>query len=394
MADIAEDPNFKLLAACQTSTDEFKSLIAANVAGYTQKKRVVDALKPMVASLDAVGTKVMIRASVGKGKAMLTALEQAFYDTHKIDDIREKIRIINAELQTALEEGRVTIHEKQAVLEDLQTRLQAAEEAGKQTLKEKLERGIAGVEGAEPYALPMPDALEIDSLKKQLRTIKELEKKDWWSLTEYEQRKVEQRWDVSWNIKEIEDRNRMWFETDAEFKQRLEHALVNVTSIRLEQRRLERKDLPVKSAPQPKKKEKKRVIKLDNRDLFTVPADDEPEQVEDSVDTTADDPNSDPTPSPCESPKLAPAAAPDTAAQPQEEPVQEATAPAKLAPTTAATAPAPEQAPQDDQEDGKDPLPSAAKAEKLKKVPGPAPKKREKKKFTKMDASTLGFELA
>lgn len=383
--DIDQDPNFKLLAACKTSVDEFQRLLATHVPGYTQKKRVVDRLKPLVASLEAIETKVIIRASVGKGKTILDYAEQCLHDNHSVHDVKEKVKILNADLQATLEEGRVTSDERQLVLEDLQQRLEAAEQAGKEKLKEKLERGIAGVSNAGPYALPMPDAMELDTLKKKLRVISGLEKKAWNDLTEYEQRKLAEKPDITQAIKDIEKSNRMWFETEQEFKQRLEYALLNATSLKLEQKRLAAKDQPQKPVPQPKKKEKKKGIKLDNRELFAHLVDDEPEEAEekDAAEATTDEPaHADSMVSPSESPPASPAPAPATASQ--EPPLQEDKAPT----LPAATSPEREEA-------GRDELCAVpAQAEKPKKVPGPAPKKREKKKYTKLDASALGFELA
>lgn len=385
--DISGDPNFKRIVAAATSLEEFNSLIASNLAGYSQKKRVVEAMKPFLADFEEINRKVQIRASIGaKGKDMVTAVELAHYNDHGLADIKEKMRILNNEIQAALEEGRVPSHERKAVLEDLRARLAAAEEAGKAKVKEKLEAAIASVEGAERYELPFSDVLELDSVRKQLRAIRALEKQDWYKLTEVEQKKLERKWDLTASQEEIESRNRMWFETDSEFQVRMKLALEGVLDIKIEQKRQAALARPKKEVkPQPKKADKKNWNRVDPRDLFDQPGEEDVEHTE--VSTTADEPQADPTPSPCESPKLAPAPAPDATSQPQEEAAQEAAAPAPVASSP------------EDGDVGKDPALAAArlrpeKPKKEKGPPAPAPKKKEKAKFKKVDPSLIAFELA
>jgi len=335
----------------------------------------------LVPRLVDVETKVIHQASVGKGKGKLEAAEQALYDAYGPDDLREKAQIALDAVQACIDEGRLSAEEKPQVLEQLQAKLAVAEADGKAKLQQKLEKMIASVSVVVPTSVQVTDIVEIDAFKKKLATVRLLEKKPFDTLNEHERKKIEDKPAIKESMHSLEQRSRMWFETDEEFKARLEQALVNVTSMKLEQKRLEQKDTPQKPVPQPKKKEKRVRAKIDPHELFGAAAPEEGEEDE----ILAPSPVETPAPSPAPSPALAPSPSPAQEVSPE---AQDVASP----PVAASPPPVNEEA-----LDGADPLPEAplkVKVEKVQKAPQPPPKKREKKKFTKVDASSLGFELS
>merc|ERR1719420_2454486 len=164
----------------------------------------------MLAKVEALETKVIAQKAVGKGKSTMDKDAQALYDNYKPADLKEKVQALNASIKVLIEEGKFTSAEKPQISEELTARLAKAVADGKEELQQKLEQSIAKVSEAVPRSVPMPDSIEIDTLKKKLRTIHQLEAKDWYSLNEQEQNMIWWKNSTIESLKTIEDRNRMW----------------------------------------------------------------------------------------------------------------------------------------------------------------------------------------
>mmetsp|Transcript_106663 Transcript_106663/g.296854 ORF Transcript_106663/g.296854 Transcript_106663/m.296854 type:complete len:407 (-) Transcript_106663:97-1317(-) len=397
--DIGQDCNFQRLAACKTGAEEFKSLLAEHVAGYTQRKRLLEGLKELIPRVEAVDTKVQISKQLGKAKAAkLELAERTLHESFGVADLKEKVQILNASLQASLDEGLLTAEEKAQVVEELAARLTAAEADGKGKLKEKLERMCTTVSQAVPITLPVDDDVELDALKKKLRALQQLEKKLWDSLGEHERKRLEEKPQLKEDIAVMEGKSRMWFETDKEFRQRLDEALSSVALLRLEQRRLEKKDAPAPENPPPqaKKKERRHFLRMDPYEIFAPqePEEGSGEQADEAVQGRAqeeqeqEDAATPPEPPQPASPPPAQAAV-DGPGPPwvQQEPAEGSD---EAAPAPAASRPVQEQP---EEEEGREfPLPtSTVKEAPAQKASPPQPKKKEKKRFTKLDVSSLGF---
>jgi len=444
--EICSDRNFQRLAHSETGIEEFMRLLDEQVAGYLCRKRVIDGLKDLTTRVEAAENKLYLVKNLGKAKSKLEADEQVMVDKYSTLDIKEKIQTLNNRLQAMIDEGRLSVEEKPQVHEQLLARRARAKAEDKAKLVEKLEGMISKVSKAEPIELPVPNLDEVYPLHLELKDMLRAERRPAKSQTAEERVMLVRKPDVEQAIRAWSDRSRMWFESEFEFNPRLERALEIMMKARAEERKreeeaaaerkrlaeeeaLEQKRLaaveaaerkereleakleakraeaalkPQKAAPQPKKKEKAKAIKLDNRDLFTAPT--QPgveEQAEDSHEDSHEEAEEEVTsaPTPPPEPERAAAAAPAKKRQ-----GSDAKAAAKVITESVwkepATAPAPptDEGPPaaDASEEEEEDLPSLATAAKAapaaKKTPPPAPKKKEKKKFAKMSVAALGFD--
>jgi len=377
-------------------------LLEEHVCGYTQRKRLLDAVKERQQKFVDIETQVIIRASV-KGKSTMDRADQLVYDNHTLEDLKEKVQMVTIAVQTAIDEGRVTQEEKPLLLESLNNRLSAAE--GKPKLQEKLKNMISSVTDAAPYTVPVADVLEIKTLKNKIKGVKELEDKPKDSLTDYERKKIEEKPEVKEAIRKLEENSRMWFETAEEFKIRLDKALQNATFLKLEQKRLESMQKKQEqgnnnSTAAAKKKGKRAFAKVD---VFSELRDQGFQAREDREDMTGDNTEA-VLPSPEASPEASPSASPriDAKASPAESEINQASDSApKLSneqqECTEDDTTSNKPLPPDGTEEPSDDNPSVVAAKEVKaasgkKIPPPQPKKKEKKKLTKMDPTALGFK--
>lgn len=377
-------------------------MLEEHVCGYTQRKRLLDAVKERQQKFVDIETQVIIRASV-KGKSTMDRADQLVYDNHTLEDLKEKVQMVTIAVQTAIDEGRVTQEEKPLLLESLNNRLSAAE--GKPKLQEKLKNMISSVTDAAPYTVPVADVLEIKTLKNKIKGVKELEDKPKDSLTDYERKKIEEKPEVKEAIRKLEENSRMWFETAEEFKIRLDKALQNATFLKLEQKRLESMQKKQEqgnnnSTAAAKKKGKRAFAKVD---VFSELRDQGFQAREDREDMTGDNTEA-VLPSPEASPEASPSASPriDAKASPAESEINQASDSApKLSneqqECTEDDTTSNKPLPPDGTEEPSDDNPSVVAAKEVKaasgkKIPPPQPKKKEKKKLTKMDPTALGFK--
>jgi len=457
---IREDPNFRLIASSKTDSEELLRLVDAHIPGYTQRKRLLDGLKDTVSAWEAIEQKMVVAKAVGKLKGKLDPAEESLYNLHKIDNLKEKVQSLNASIQASLDAGQVTAEEQPTVIQHLDSRLAKAKLDGKEKLKEKLERQLAAVKSATPKPVPLPDIKELHQLTKALQEAQTLAEKPRKALSEEERKKVRDMPEVEAAIKAARYKSRMWFESEEEFKPRYEEALViiakeeeeqarldalkreeekrlatiekeqqrwNEMNQKLEQKRLAEKDLPQKPAQQSKKKKEKKVIRLDNKDLFVDRLHEEEEAPEDAEEEETQEETEAPCAEATEDCQGAPnsqntEAARDVAEVSQEAATKAPEVPEPAKPTKkkaakavvdkpsawsaapAASAALPEEG-EAGQENGTteatDPSPAlgpsltdAVKAAPVKKTPPPQPKKKEKKKFSKLGLDDLGFQYS
>uniref|UniRef100_A0A7S0ZSX9 Uncharacterized protein n=1 Tax=Noctiluca scintillans TaxID=2966 RepID=A0A7S0ZSX9_NOCSC len=216
-----------VLAEC--AVDEFRRLVASHVSSYGLKKRLLEALKAREVKLESAEQKLIARAE-------LDAEEQALYDTLNIDLLKEKAQILSGELQAAIENGKLTSEERNHAQEQfaskqdlLETELEKAKSAGKAKMQAKLEEQVeklkltrtklAGVHPIEP--MPLRHTREIQSLQTKLLSLERLEKELANSKhTLDELKRLGEMPELREAIGVLEQRSRLWFETDAEFQRR------------------------------------------------------------------------------------------------------------------------------------------------------------------------------
>lgn len=235
---ILADANFKKLASSKTAPSEFLRLVGCHVGGYTQKKRLADGLKVLIAKIEEAEKKVSVEKALGKAKRAEPE-EHALVAAHCSHDCKEKLQSLNTVLQAMIDQGHVTAEEKQQVVNQMIAKRAAARAADKATVVEKIERMIVSVSNAAPFTLPLENLGAINSMLKNIEEAELLEKRPWKSLTGVERDKVDRKAKIYDEIRAVEKSSLMWFETEAEFKPRLAHSLTAHAKLLAEQRRLE-----------------------------------------------------------------------------------------------------------------------------------------------------------
>lgn len=310
-SSLLEDANFQLLASYKNGAEEFARLLTEHVRGYTQKKRLADGLKELNVKVEAVESKQIYAQSVGKAK-QLDAEDQALINKYSSHDLKEKLQNLNALTQAMIDEGQLTPTEKPQVLESLRARLAAAKAADKTKQAEKLDTMLSVVVKVVPVSIPVRNLSEIHSLNDNLEEVQHLEKRVWKNLTGAERDKVNRKQHILDEIKAMRKLETMWFETEEESNPRFQHALAMHAKMVAERRKLEEEQAmerrrleeeqaldqkrlakiekeerehrelmakleakrlealanPSNAISKPKPKEKARVVKLDNTELF------------------------------------------------------------------------------------------------------------------------------
>jgi len=297
---LLEDDNFKVLVSPSTELEEFTRLIQAHAPGYTQRKRVLEAVKHLLAELEVIENKLIVAKAVGKSKG-LEEKEQHRYHLYSVNDLKEKVQALNKSIEASMDAGTLTAEEQGPALEQLESRLEKAKADGKAKLQEKLERMIGVLSKADPVPVPVPEIKQIQEMQHKVDQVDQWSKQPKYSLTEEQREAVREKTTTEKALAKLEAANQMWFESEKEFRPRLKQALIALAAQQEEEARLEAirleeekklaakrkeeqkwaeiqkkidekrelaKQAPAKPAPAPKKKEKKKVIRLDNNYLF------------------------------------------------------------------------------------------------------------------------------
>eukprot|EP00429_Kryptoperidinium_foliaceum_P068617 CAMPEP_0176061492 /NCGR_PEP_ID=MMETSP0120_2-20121206/30657_1 /TAXON_ID=160619 /ORGANISM="Kryptoperidinium foliaceum, Strain CCMP 1326" /LENGTH=518 /DNA_ID=CAMNT_0017395047 /DNA_START=71 /DNA_END=1624 /DNA_ORIENTATION=- len=238
---IANDSNFLKLAADKTGAEEFTALVDTYLCGYSQKKLVADALKELVKKVEEAELKQSYAKNLGKRKG-LEEHETILVNLYSTHDLKEKIQVLNNQIQAMIDEGQITHEEKLKVLDNLRARLEAAKTAGKEKLQEKLQNNIANVSKAGAYVLEVRNLKELSALHRQLDAIHAIEKRPVKAHTPSDKELLGKKADIQGSLLNLEERSRMWFESEAAFKPRLQKALEALAVAEADQRRREEEE--------------------------------------------------------------------------------------------------------------------------------------------------------
>jgi len=218
------------LAGCDF--DDFEQLLESRFRGYTPLKRLLDELKPRLSALERVEQKLIAREALEKE-------EQALYDRFDLNNLQNKVHATNLALQTIVEAAHLNAMERAQVLEqltskasNLEAELKRATEEGKVKLQQKLEEQKLklrqmrqAISAAADYTVPLLRGLEIKSLHGNLTAIQHIEKKTAAQRSSDELRRLAGKTEITEQVAALEAQERMLLETDEEFKPRLKKCI-------------------------------------------------------------------------------------------------------------------------------------------------------------------------
>mmetsp|Transcript_34659 Transcript_34659/g.80903 ORF Transcript_34659/g.80903 Transcript_34659/m.80903 type:complete len:413 (+) Transcript_34659:65-1303(+) len=200
---------------------------------YAQRKKLLDELKARVTQLEAIESKMAKLES-------LSPSEQALFDSIGVEEVKEKIKLMQGELQKMVEEGKLTSAEKANVSEQLDAKLQAlesevakAEAEGKAkkvqaltTQKEAMLKTKAGLKEASAVPLPpLKHGKELQKLHVKLAELLRIEKTSKGHYTVDELKRIGEKPEIEEAIGVLEARSRGWLEDEDVFQERLQACL-------------------------------------------------------------------------------------------------------------------------------------------------------------------------
>jgi len=220
-----------VLAECEV--DDFRRMVGSFVTSYATKKRLFDSLRERLARLDEAEKKLIAREQ-------LDASLQTLYDNMNVDGLKEKAKIMAAEMQSCIDAGEITPEEKVQISEQLdgkfellETELAKAEADGKAKMQAKLEeqkeklkatkKAVSDARAQDPA--PLKYAAEIQKLHKRLAGLKKLEKESAGKYTMDQLKALGEAPEMEEAMAVLKTRSHLWFESDDEFKVRLRHCL-------------------------------------------------------------------------------------------------------------------------------------------------------------------------
>jgi len=237
--DIHLDPNFEKLASSKTSTATFMKLVSEHLPGHTQKKRLWEALKELLTKVDAAEQKLYMVKNVGRKAGAMESEEHILIDKYSSNDIKDKRKALNAEINAMIEEGRITDVEKPLLQQQLAEKRSNAKEENKANIVEKAEQQLVCLGKAETISHPVAQLESFFPLEQELTAILRLEKLPEKKLSDEDRASVAKKGEIQETLKDMGKKHRMWFETDAEFHRRLEKALYELAKQKEEQKKRE-----------------------------------------------------------------------------------------------------------------------------------------------------------
>ncbi|CAJ1408367.1 unnamed protein product [Effrenium voratum] len=439
--EIFHDRNFQAVAAQDMKLKDFTKTVDLHVPGYTEKKRLLDGLKDFAGKVEAAENKLYMVKAVGKVKGKMESEEHELINKYHSPDLKEKVQTLSASVQELIDQGRLTVEERPALQEQLAARRASAKAQEKAKLVERLELMLVSVGKAQGIAHPVAQLEDFYAPCQELKSIERLEKAPEKNLSDYDRNRIKKKSTLQDDVRRLENKSRMWFETHEDFQRRLQKALIELEKQKAEQAKQEAREAeerkrreeeealerkrqalkeaeerkaaeleakleakrqeaalkPQKAAPQAKKKEKVQRTKLDPHEFFQPPPREEEEEVEAAEEVEEVEEVEESQPKAEAGPTTPPEAkkeVPKVVATP--EPVKKVPKPPKVVESKwgkvdGAEVELPEELAGPSLQESVKEAVSAAPTAPTKTAP-PAPKKKEKKKFTKLGVSDLGFD--
>ncbi|CAL1152101.1 unnamed protein product [Cladocopium goreaui] len=211
---------------------DFTRFLQTHLVTYAQKRKALELLKQRIAVLEEIELKL-------SRLERLSDEEQQLFEGIGSEDLRQKVKQVNLELQAMVEANRLSSAEKSDCLEELESKMaQVQEEIAKAEAEGKAKKVQAlakplevlksthlQVKAADPVSLPpLKNGDKIRQLRQKLGELERLEKatktKGHASIDEL--KRLGERPELEEAALELERRARGWLESDEVFEQRLE----------------------------------------------------------------------------------------------------------------------------------------------------------------------------
>ena len=225
---------------------DFKKLAESRVAPWSHRRRLVQLLQDAVRQIEAAEAKMVAREA-------LTPVEQAKYDLASRQNLDEKLAWLKAQMQEQVAGGALSVAERETVLREMEDRLRAmkeeqdkaaaeghekpalrlAEQRAALTAKRDALRTTFGA--TQPASWPVKAIADIRQCRSQLQRLDKLEAAGATgaggkALTAAEalarRTELDTRGPIQERLDELSKDARMWFETSAEFEERVTEGIV------------------------------------------------------------------------------------------------------------------------------------------------------------------------
>mmetsp|Transcript_54953 Transcript_54953/g.128512 ORF Transcript_54953/g.128512 Transcript_54953/m.128512 type:complete len:412 (+) Transcript_54953:65-1300(+) len=229
--ETAEEPQpstpQELLLTC--SVDKLPHYLADHLETYAQRKKLLDEFKARVVLLESIESKLARLEP-------LSTSEQAAYDSIGVEEVRDKVKFMQGDLQKMVEEGKLTSAEKTDFLEQLgkkvellEAEIAKAEAEGKskklQTLTAQMEvmlKHSAAVKASSAVGLPpLRHAARLKKLHSKLIELQHMEKTSKGHYTVDELKRLGEKPELEEAIAVLEAGSRGWLEEEEVFQERL-----------------------------------------------------------------------------------------------------------------------------------------------------------------------------
>ena len=217
-------PGYKI-AVCSIST--FQSLLSSQCPTYAQKRKCMECIEGLTELLQSIEDKLM-------GGHPLDSAEQSLYD--EMGELKEKLTYTQKEAAKHVDEGLLTVQEKEMLVEMNQKRIAALmQEKSSAAVAEKLKKALARKEYLQSisdeklsslsstYPPPLRHEAKINPLRKKLLPLLALEGKSKGGfLTLAETKALAEKEDIENEIEHLEEASYGWFEEEEAFEERLQ----------------------------------------------------------------------------------------------------------------------------------------------------------------------------
>mmetsp|Transcript_7446 Transcript_7446/g.16252 ORF Transcript_7446/g.16252 Transcript_7446/m.16252 type:complete len:615 (+) Transcript_7446:79-1923(+) len=217
-------PGYKMAVS---SKQTFENLLSTYCPTYFEKRECLACLEGLLQVEQAIEQKLM------KGHPLDSA-EQSFYDDSS--DLREKYSFAQKEAAKHVEEGRLTLAEKAALVEMNEKRIETLmNEKSTASVAEKLKKALARKQqlssltsevlsvASSTYPPPLRYESQLNTLRKKLLPLQALEEKSKGRLlTLGETRSLTEKGELEEEIERLEIASCGWFEEEEAFHERLQ----------------------------------------------------------------------------------------------------------------------------------------------------------------------------